>query len=568
MNSLYDNAAESGYLFRLKSEETNEKNLKILKIISILSTALGLFLAIVLSFLIISPLKKLTKVTEAVDEGDYTQRSGVKSRDEFGVLSRSLNQMLDTIHRKDKSMETLLNSLPFGLFYFDKEGAISKERSPETDKVFENFSEHKTIFDFYEFYGENRDSIASVLDATYSGMLPFESSVYLFPSQLSFDSDSNKKNKKVRLEFRPDYDSNDELLRIIMIATDITALEKEKLEKIRLNEKVKRIASASGDKNGFARFTAEAKKLLASTLESLGGEIGKLKIGLHSLKGMLGVYSFDEVSTLVHNVETKISEQNNDYFNSAQLKEDLEKISSLFKHQASEVEEILGIGKGQIISSFNPKKVEILQNLIIADKDFSEIKNLAKGLNQFPLNIVFHRYAKYVEELSESFPSKNFELEFSGDEEISFDEIESLDTIIMHIIKNSVDHGIEDEVVRRDRGKSLCGKVIMSSKRYDNSTIEIIIYDDGKGIDSEVLASKAITLGIYTEEEIARMSEAERVALIFSPGLTSKEEVSELSGRGVGMDAVKSEVEKLNGEIIVTSQAGIGTSFNIKIPTV
>ncbi len=136
---------------------------------------------------------------------------------------------------------------------------------------------------------------------------------------------------------------------------------------------------------------------------------------------------------------------------------------------------------------------------------------------------------------------------------------------LIHLFRNAIDHGIEDIDTRLEAGKSELG-VIACHVEDHSEYIKIIISDDGTGINIEALKQKAVTANIFSQEQLARLPEKEILALIFHEGLSTNDEVNELSGRGIGMSTVKAEIEKLSGNIEVESHLGKGTIVSLKIP--
>ncbi|MCA2005482.1 MAG: chemotaxis protein CheA, partial [Ignavibacterium sp.] len=143
--------------------------------------------------------------------------------------------------------------------------------------------------------------------------------------------------------------------------------------------------------------------------------------------------------------------------------------------------------------------------------------------------------------------------------------IEEINDPLIHIIRNSIDHGIEKETERIQAGKNPVGTIKLSAEHEGNNII-ITIEDDGKGIDPEVVKSKAISKGLISKEKADELSKQDLLNLIFLPGFSTAEVVTNISGRGVGMDVVKTNVTKLRGMINLESTVGVGTKIQIKLP--
>ena len=182
-----------------------------------------------------------------------------------------------------------------------------------------------------------------------------------------------------------------------------------------------------------------------------------------------------------------------------------------------------------------------------------------------PIAKVFNKFPRMVRDLSREL-GKQIELEISGEEtELDKSIVEEIGDPLVHIIRNSCDHGIEDGASRRAKGKSEMGLIQLKAYNEGNHIV-IEITDDGKGLDPDLLRAKAIEKGMITEREADGMSDKEAFALIFRPSLSTAKVVTNVSGRGVGMDVVKTNIEKLNGIIDVDSEVGHGTVIKLKIP--
>ena len=182
-----------------------------------------------------------------------------------------------------------------------------------------------------------------------------------------------------------------------------------------------------------------------------------------------------------------------------------------------------------------------------------------------PIAKVFNKFPRMVRDLSREL-GKQIVLEISGEEtELDKSIVEEIGDPLVHIIRNSCDHGIEDGATRRAHGKPETGLIQLKAYNEGNHIV-IEITDDGKGLDADLLRTKAIEKGMITEREADSMTDKEAFALIFKPSLSTAKVVTNVSGRGVGMDVVKTNIEKLNGIIDVDSELGHGTVIKLKIP--
>ena len=182
-----------------------------------------------------------------------------------------------------------------------------------------------------------------------------------------------------------------------------------------------------------------------------------------------------------------------------------------------------------------------------------------------PIKKVFGRFPRVVRDLARSL-NKEITLELVGEEtDLDKNLVEALADPLVHLVRNSVDHGIEMPEDREASGKSRMGTVRLSASQ-EGDHILLIIEDDGKGMDAEKLKQIAINKGVLEPDAAARLSDTEAYNLIFAPGFSTKEEISDISGRGVGMDVVKTKITQLNGSVEIQSEMGVGTTLEIKVP--
>ncbi len=182
-----------------------------------------------------------------------------------------------------------------------------------------------------------------------------------------------------------------------------------------------------------------------------------------------------------------------------------------------------------------------------------------------PIKKVFGRFPRVVRDLARSL-KKEITLELVGEEtDLDKNLVEALADPLVHLVRNSVDHGIEMPDDRAAAGKPRMGTVQLSASQ-EGDHILLTIEDDGKGMDPEKLKEIAISRGVLDADAAARMSDVEAFNLIFAPGFSTKTEISDISGRGVGMDVVKTKINQLNGTVNIDSQLGKGTRLDIKVP--
>ncbi|HBO0099609.1 chemotaxis protein CheA [Pseudomonas aeruginosa] len=182
-----------------------------------------------------------------------------------------------------------------------------------------------------------------------------------------------------------------------------------------------------------------------------------------------------------------------------------------------------------------------------------------------PIKKVFNRFPRLVRDLARNM-KKEINLELVGEEtDLDKNLVEALADPLVHLVRNAVDHGIESPEEREAAGKPRVGQVVLSAEQ-EGDHILLMITDDGKGMDAEVLRNKAVEKGLLERDAADRLTDLECYNLIFAPGFSTKTEISDVSGRGVGMDVVKTKISQLNGTVNVFSQKGSGSKIVIKVP--
>lgn len=200
-------------------------------------------------------------------------------------------------------------------------------------------------------------------------------------------------------------------------------------------------------------------------------------------------------------------------------------------------------------------------NLVIDD-----LEHMVKNIRVLPLATVFHLFGRMVRDIAVE-KGKRIELEIQGSE-TSTDKkiIEEIKAPLIHIIRNAIDHGIETPEERMAMGKPPAGKILLAAKQIGNKVV-IEITDDGRGINLEKIKEKAIQKGFLTKEEIDSMSNDQITNIIFSPGFSTGDEITNISGRGIGLDVVQTKISQLNGRVKVISEINEGCCVQIELPT-
>ncbi len=199
-------------------------------------------------------------------------------------------------------------------------------------------------------------------------------------------------------------------------------------------------------------------------------------------------------------------------------------------------------------------------DVVTADLQMSVMKTRMQ-----PIKKVFGRFPRVVRDLARTL-NKEINLEMVGEEtDLDKNLVEALADPLVHLVRNSVDHGIEMPAVRQAAGKPRAGRVVLAAQQ-EGDHILLSITDDGGGMDPDLLREKAVAKGVIDRDVASRMTPRECFNLIFAPGFSTRDQISDVSGRGVGMDVVKTKITQLNGTLEIDSEKGKGTVISIKVP--
>lgn len=217
----------------------------------------------------------------------------------------------------------------------------------------------------------------------------------------------------------------------------------------------------------------------------------------------------------------------------------------------------------QGVSASNARATELSSQRI--DMITSELQEAIMRTRMQPISNVFNKFTRVVRDLSKDL-GKQIDLFIEGkDVELDKTIIEAINDPLTHLVRNSVDHGIESPDIRLSLKKPMTGKIVLKAF-HEAGQVNIEITDDGNGIDGDKMADLSVKKGLITEQERSMMSEKDRINLIFLPGFSTAQKITDVSGRGVGMDVVKTNLDKLGGIIDIDSVVGSGTMFRIKLP--
>ena len=308
----------------------------------------------------------------------------------------------------------------------------------------------------------------------------------------------------------------------------------------------------------FLFTTILNKDLIASTIEIPAENIVELDVNLKK----------SQLIDILKKIEKPLEEGKQvKEINSAILEENVRVKVSLLNDLLNLASEMV-LGRNQLLRGLEgykkkiPGITQVLQNI---DHITTELQEKIMQTRMQTLSTVFNKFPKIIRELSKK-TGKQVELKMMGTEvELDKSIIEALTDPLTHLIRNSVDHGIESSNIRTERGKPKTGTVFLKAY-HEGGYVNIDITDDGGGIDVEKIKEKALSKGIVTKQELSLLEDGEVLKLIMKPGFSTADEVTDISGRGVGMDVVKTNIEKLGGTVEIMTTVKKGTTFRLILP--
>ncbi|MCD0460561.1 ATP-binding protein [Roseiconus lacunae] len=464
-------------------------------------------------------------------------------------LSQSLaeaNSGLElAVKQRTASLQLVLDSTGDGIFTVDTDGLILPERSKA---VVEWFGEPRENAKLWEYLAGDDDNLSDEFwmgfDQIVSEIFPFEVAAAQAPSRLTLDG------RTYELEYR-EVSSNGTLNRVLVIVKDITAhLEAERADRA-IKELQEVIGNLLRDRDGFCDSIRECNKLI----ESVGTTDDMIfsKRIIHTIKGNCAIIGFRSISDQIHELESILEDDN-------RLPSD-EEVASLnlsWNQGLSRMGTFLDTCDQGIIHVMR-SDLERLANLLRNEAGYDDILPLVEQCLLEPVNIQLNRLADHAARIATVLDKKIHVTTDDGGLSLPAERLKSFWPTMIHLVRNAVDHGLESSEERLTAGKSEAGQLWLSSDVV-NGWMEISLSDDGRGLDWERIREKATSLGLPADRR------EDLLEAMFTDGFSTRSEATDLSGRGVGLSAVKAACEMLGGSISVQSDRDHGTEFTIRFP--
>jgi signal transduction histidine kinase len=567
------------------------------------------------------PIRELALAAELIRGGDYRTPVSVVSDDEIGDLATTFETMRQTVQsytehlqelvaEKVRQVRDILDNVEQGLFVVNFDGSLSPEHSraapeilgvPELGNLQEALhlspSQH---VDFMSWLG--------LVQRTHTTMR-WEKLTRIAPLQELEISTGDQEPRFVRLRYQRMYDKDRQVEKIMVLAQDET--ENRRIERIVANEKERHeneVKTIMGLVNNLPEVIREFMKDARSRIDNLedlcrsmldrsiaarechpkpplfvpsNEEISRIFRDLHTIKGNAGTYGFERLAKIAHQGEDLLESLKQPI--TVRTAETLRAILGKLDEMVVAYEEILATERklmgcgldGDVLVQVSERKLDHLRRLAVAIHaashtmvDSDAVRTLAEAcerIRDVPLSKLADKYRSMVQRMAERL-GKHIRTEIVPKHfEVGPNFLAPLDEALVHLFRNSVDHGIESPEARLGAGKPEHGTIRLEV-RTDEDRIEVTISDDGAGIDIESVAAKAVQSGLVSEVEMGSMDDEEKLQLVFQSGLSTSPCVTDVSGRGVGMSAVRDSIESLGGSVSISSETGKGTRIVLVIP--
>ena len=496
------------------------------------------------------------------------------------LILKSIWSLSFQISSSKKHVENILNNLSEGFFVFDREGNIQPEVSKAVKKFFEKNPLESNVNELFEMKDYKKEQIKSWLKMLFDGVLNFDSMIGLGPREFK-----NHLGRDIRLDFRPIFE-NEILENVICISKDVTK-EKDLEEKVRLDRsEIEMMKLIILEKNHYVDYLNETKVQIQRVKKDTyslrsGSEKGECEILLslmrdaHTIKGTSAQFKMEELVPLSSELEDRIKNLSHNF-----TLEQISKFQEFVQVNNAMMDNVINKfieSRGDLLDLENGvpvKKIDIsfskakkLESFVKAEVGIKSpiYKRIIEDLFTVPIGKKFEKYHDLVINLSKK-TGKNVRWEITGAHHkvYTFFYGEFFNSLV-HLFRNIMDHGIETSLERKETGKSTTALVKVDNILEGNQLI-ITIADDGRGINEELIKQKALGRGILSEDQALNINRDQLIDLIFHEGFSTSDKVNNLSGRGVGMNVIKEEINNLNGKIEILTKVGTGTCFKIILP--
>ncbi len=511
------------------------------------------------------------------------QQEILKKANEAEIKHRKIMEEKNgELKEKNNSIKNLLDNAGQGFLSFDSSLVVYNEYSKECLKFFGCDIGGKNFLDLIRAHisSELLETISLVLQKLFPAKSPLEQKVYL--SLLPEEIIINSRNTTIEYKVIPHH-CDQTMKKVMLILTDIT--EKKELEILMEEEKnnlkmiLKAVSAYSDLSSGieaFTHYTSLKAREIHNNTQKTDELLSEIFRDIHTFKGDFGQLYFAHTVKQLHELEERISAMA-DRIEEISDKELLDFLSgvdalSILEKDMQAVRDKLGpdfFDKSEtfVISRESIFELETKVQELFMPREQEELLPLIRKLRYTNFKEMLRQYDPYLQNLASRL-EKNLEPMHITGPDIYVDKSTYQQFIksLVHVFRNIVDHGLEQSDERLEAGKPVDGKLECCLELIDDKKISLVISDDGHGIDLDIIRKKAVERNIYSAKKVKNLTEKQLLEIVFLDRFSTKDSVSLVSGRGVGLAAVKSEVVKLGGEISVKTAPGKGTEIDILLP--
>lgn len=498
-----------------------------------------------------------------------------KAKLQLEDYSKNLEKMVADrtyeLSRLNQTMSALLDSLGQGFFIFKADGQIMDVSSKACDATVECRPDGKFIWDVLKLPENKIEGFKKWMQTLFMEMLPFEDLSPLGPTEYP-----HSENRNISLEYHPLRTAEGSMEGVVVVASDITSLVEAQKQAETQKEHAKLIINLIKSKREIQRFIYESQDLLSSLRDEVTKDTGPYNLDgvfrwLHTLKGGAALFSVKSVADRCHEAETLLSEVKSEWSQAGfiALRGKCFEIEDQFSRFIEETREILGtsaLSAERQIEVAISKLNDIARKVGALPNGGTLAQELLLELAMEPVAQHLEPYSEVINRVAESEQKMVAPLQINNGKIMVIPEIYSgMLATLVHAFRNAVDHGIETPDVRVANNKPAEGKIIVDVKIHavnDRPYLQIKIADDGAGVDPAKVRAKLAKKNI----DVSKESDEEIIQHIFDSEFSTRDQVTAISGRGVGMDAIKVAAEELSGRVWVTSKVGQGSSIYIEVP--
>jgi two-component system chemotaxis sensor kinase CheA len=463
----------------------------------------------------------------------------------YANLEERVAERTRALDAQNARMRLVLDNVEQGFMLAERDGAIEGQHSRSVEEWFGALTAGQPVWSY--LHPEDASTAGTMRVAwgmLSEGMFPIELCLEQLPARFS------RGGRQYETTFRPILDPGGELERVLVVVTDITSKLIAARAEAAKQELADLLDQALSDRAGFRELMSEGRRLV----ETIRGDGDAVRRAIHTLKGNAALWQLRSVASLCHEVENA-QRPNGDTGVSAAHKQ---AIASAWEDGTSKVERLLVRDTDEL--GVRTADYEQLTAAVHDHRPHHELEALLGGWTKEPIARRFERFgnaAKLIaQQLGKSGLRVSIEAEDLRTTPIHFSALWAAFT---HLLRNAIDHGIEAPDVRSAAGKPAQGRLTFRAFSLGEAVL-IEVADDGRGIDWKALAKKAHAAGLPSE------TQADLRDALFADGISTREQASEISGRGIGLAAVKAAVIELGGSIDVRSERGAGTCFAFRFP--